>query len=119
VCGYAWLSHFVRSIDFATVINWLVDTQSLVFCTKDCWMFSWHWLQMLDVAHACPIVCMVFLHNEILVLVTMVFFWGQIIIELDDCRNYIHCMLMIVRLCKPEFAQHSRLQYDYIKAILY
>jgi hypothetical protein len=44
-------------------------------------MFSWHWLQMLDVAHACRVVCMVFLHNEIMVMVTVVFFWGRMIIE--------------------------------------
>jgi hypothetical protein len=40
-------------------------------------MFSWHWLQMFDVAHACRVVCMVFFHNEIMVMVTVVFFGAE------------------------------------------
>jgi len=64
-------------------------------------MFSWNWLQILDVAHTCHVVCMVVLHNKIMVMVTVVLFWGQMIIEPDDCRNYVHCILMIIQLYKP------------------
>jgi hypothetical protein len=66
---------------------------------------------MLDVAHACRVVCMVFLFNELVVMVTVVFLGGRMIIEPDDCRNYIHCILMIVRLYKPEF--HNIVDYSW------
>jgi hypothetical protein len=43
-------------------------------------MFSWHWLQLLDVAHAYCVVCVVFLHNEIMVVVIVSLFWGLMFI---------------------------------------
>jgi hypothetical protein len=79
--GYAWLSQLVRSIDFTIVMDWLVDTKSLVFFTKGCLDGSWHWLQMFGVARACHVVCRVFC---------------KMITELDDCGKGIHCNLVLL-----------------------
>jgi hypothetical protein len=43
-------------------------------------MFIWDWLQLLDVAHTYCVVCVVFLHNEVMVIVTVSFFWGLMVI---------------------------------------
>jgi hypothetical protein len=37
-------------------------------------MSSWNWFQMLDVSHTCRVVCVVFLQNEIMGMVIVVFF---------------------------------------------
>jgi hypothetical protein len=42
-----------------------------------------------------------------MVMITMVFFEDRMVIESDDRRNFIHCIRMVVRYYRSEFAQHS------------
>jgi hypothetical protein len=42
-------------------------------------MSNWHWSQMLDVSHAYFILYVVFLHNEIMVMITINFLVQMVI----------------------------------------
>jgi hypothetical protein len=71
-------------------------------------MFSWHWLQLLDVTHAYRVMCVVFLHNGIRVNVTVNSFWGRMIIATGMTVETTSTVFLRLFDCiNPCFTQHS------------
>lgn len=116
------------------LFGWYTVTDN---CTNDYLDDRWHWLQMLDVAHACRVVCMVFSQNETMGVVTMVIFGAKWLLNwmtietistaslcLFDCINlsldsvFDHGVTKSKQCYIKSLAQHEMLSY-YVTACLF